>query len=88
MYVTLCSEVCKKKKATQVVFLANNQIRTNLISSTKMINFVDFVPCMNLNEVEQKEKKSTKATWNLRENVLINKGVKYCIQLMNAEHTT
>lgn len=53
-----------------------------------MINFVDFVPCMNLNEVEQKEKKSTKATWNLRENVLINKDVKYCIQLMNAEHTT
>lgn len=52
-----------------------------------MIDFVDFVPCMNLNEVEEKEKKSTKTTWNLRENILMNKGVKHCIQLMNAEHT-
>lgn len=79
----------KRKKQHKWGFLANNQICTNSISSTKMINFVDFVPCMNLNEVEQEENKSSKTTWNLRENMLkINEGVKYCIQLMNAEHTT
>lgn len=79
----------QKESSNTSVFLANNQICTNSISSTKMINLVDFVPCMNLNEVEQEENKSTKTTWNLRENMLkINEGVKYCIQLMNAEHTT